>query len=103
MVSIFGYTGRELFISLALLLAVLGPVTNILGNMEIMAYSLSCGQTLLSAALTPMHEIMGSPVYVVEQAVYTCLSQVRKLMDRLDRALRSIEELIWQLCKWDPP
>ncbi|KRG07663.1 DC-STAMP domain-containing protein 2 isoform X2 [Drosophila mojavensis] len=97
LVSIFGYTGRELFISLALLLAVLGPVTNILGNMEIMAYSLSCGQTLLSAALTPMHEIMGSPVYVVEQAVYTCLSQVRKLMDRLDRALRSIEELIWQL------
>ncbi|TDG45153.1 hypothetical protein AWZ03_008403 [Drosophila navojoa] len=97
LVSIFGYTGRELFISLALLLAVLGPVTNILGNIEIMAYSLSCGQTLLRAALTPMHEIMGSPVYVIEQAVYTCLSQVRNLMDRLDRALRSIEELILQL------
>ncbi|XP_064548770.1 DC-STAMP domain-containing protein 2-like [Drosophila montana] len=91
------YRGRALLVVLAFILALLGPVTNIMRNIEIVALSLSCGQMLLRNALTPMHEIMGEPVYVVEQAVYTCLSQVRKLMERLDAVFRRLEVAIVQL------
>ncbi|XP_070064512.1 DC-STAMP domain-containing protein 2 isoform X3 [Drosophila virilis] len=91
------YKGRALLVAFAFILATLGPVTNIMRNIEIVAQSLSCGQTLLRNALTPMHEIMGEPVYVVEQAVYTCLSQVRKLMERLDAVFHRQEVAIVQL------
>lgn len=95
------YKGRALLVAFAFILATLGPVTNIMRNIEIVAQSLSCGQTLLRNALTPMHEIMGEPVYVVEQAVYTCLSQVRKLMERLDAVFHRQEVAIVQLRECD--
>ncbi|KAH8371070.1 hypothetical protein KR093_006082, partial [Drosophila rubida] len=86
-----GYRGRLLIIAWCFYLAMTGPVLNIIRNIDIMIRSLACGQGLLHSALTPMHQIMGEPVYVVEQSVYTCLSQVRSLMERLEDVLQRLE------------
>ncbi|KAL7735026.1 hypothetical protein ACLKA6_011288 [Drosophila palustris] len=92
-----GYRGRLLFIAWAFYLALIGPVMNIIRNIDIMIHSLACGQGLLLHALTPMHQIMGEPVYIVEQSVYNCLSQVRKLMEHLDDVLLRLESPIVEL------
>ncbi|XP_032599000.2 DC-STAMP domain-containing protein 2 [Drosophila grimshawi] len=92
-----GCRGQVLIIAIAFVLAVAGPMMNIIRNVEIMVYTLSCGQTLLRNALTPMHEIMGQPVYAIEDAVYYCLSQVRRIMQRLDVALRHLETPILRM------
>ncbi|KAM8709446.1 hypothetical protein ACLKA7_016278 [Drosophila subpalustris] len=92
-----GYRGRLLFIAWAFYLALIGPVMNIIRNIDIMIHSLACGQGLLLHALTPMHQIMGEPVYIVEQSVYNCLSQVRKIMEHLDDVLQRLESPIVEL------
>lgn len=86
-----GSRGRMLFMALAFYLALTGPVMNIIRNIEIMIHSLACGQGLLMNALTPMHQIMGEPVYIVEESVQNCLSQVRKLTEHLDDLFLRLE------------
>lgn len=68
-------------------------------NIEITMHSLSCGQSLLKRSLMPMHQIMGEPVYAVEQSVYVCLAQVRKLMEHLDETFQHIEAPIVRIRK----
>ncbi|KAH8301949.1 hypothetical protein KR044_001249, partial [Drosophila immigrans] len=92
-----GHRGRLLLMAWAFYLALTGPVMNIIHNIDVMTQSLACGQGLLHSALTPMHQIMGEPVYVVEQSVHNCLSQVRTLMAPLEDVLQRLETPIVDL------
>lgn len=62
-------------------------------------HSLACGQSLLKRSLMPMHQIMGEPVFPVEESVYVCLAQVRKLMEHLDENFQKIEAPIVRIRK----
>ncbi|KRF97637.1 uncharacterized protein Dwil_GK16980 [Drosophila willistoni] len=84
------YKGRALLIAFAFFIAVTGPVLNIIRNIGILAHCISCGQTLLKQALIPMHEIMGDPIYAVEQSINTTMSEVRKIMEHLERVLNHL-------------
>ncbi|XP_034109359.1 DC-STAMP domain-containing protein 2-like [Drosophila albomicans] len=86
-----GYRGRLLLMTWAFYLALTGPVMNIIRNIDIMIRSVACDQGLVHSALTPLHQIMGEPIYVVEQSIYNCLKQVRALMVRLDDVLQRLE------------
>lgn len=86
-------------VCLAFYYALSGPVMNMVYNTEITMHSLACGQSLLKQSLMPMHQIMGEPVFAVEQSVYVCLAQVRKLMEHLDENFQRIEEPIVEIRK----
>ncbi|ALC44071.1 CG32320, partial [Drosophila busckii] len=83
--------GRLLMLVMALFVAMRGPVMNILQNITVLMHSLSCGQLLLHQAITPMHDVMCRPIYAVEQAIFAMLSQVRRVMHRLEPVLEELE------------
>ncbi|XP_034656068.1 LOW QUALITY PROTEIN: DC-STAMP domain-containing protein 2 [Drosophila subobscura] len=86
------HRGRALLMALAFFVAGTGPVMNIIRNIDIMGHSLACGQSSLRQALTPMQDIMGQPINVVERSVEGTIMQVRKIMESLDKVLQHLEE-----------
>ncbi|XP_034133538.1 DC-STAMP domain-containing protein 2 [Drosophila guanche] len=86
------HRGRALLMTLAFFVAGTGPVMNIIRNIDSMGHSLACGQSSLRQALTPMQDIMGQPINVVERSVEGTIMQVRKIMESLDKVLQHLEE-----------
>ncbi|XP_041673837.1 DC-STAMP domain-containing protein 2 [Drosophila eugracilis] len=95
--SLASYQFRAVIIALAFLVACLGPVKNIIHNICIMANSASCGQNVLKQALRLMQRIIYDPSRSVEEAFQSTLSDARRLMDKLDRLLMSLEGPIAQI------
>ncbi|XP_033243944.1 DC-STAMP domain-containing protein 2 isoform X1 [Drosophila miranda] len=91
------HRGRALLIALAFFVAGTGPVMNIIRNIDIMGHSLSCGQSRLRQALTPMQDIMGQPINIVEHSVQGTITEVRKIMESLDKVLKHLEEPIAEI------
>ncbi|XP_022214252.2 DC-STAMP domain-containing protein 2 [Drosophila obscura] len=91
------HRGRALLIALAFFVAGTGPVMNIIRNIDIMAHSLCCGQSRLRQALTPMQDIMGQPINIVERSVQGTVMEVRKIMEGLDKVLQHLEKPIAEM------
>ncbi|EDW30106.1 GL22505 [Drosophila persimilis] len=103
LMMILGYSraashrGRALLIALAFFVAGTGPVMNIIRNIDIMGHSISCGQSRLRQALTPMQDIMGQPINIVEHSVQGTITEVRRIMESLDKVLKHLEEPIAEI------
>ncbi|XP_043649145.1 DC-STAMP domain-containing protein 2 isoform X2 [Drosophila teissieri] len=88
---------RTLVIALAFLVAFSGPIKNIIHNICILANTLTCGQNVLIQALKLMQRIINDPSHSVEEAFKTTLTQVCRLMNKLDKLLLNLERPISQI------
>ncbi|XP_043071420.1 DC-STAMP domain-containing protein 2 [Drosophila grimshawi] len=88
--SLSSSRGRALLITLACLLAGLGPTANILANLMAMLRSLACGQELLRQAVGQMLDVALEPVRAVQSAIELLLNELR-------RVLRQMMELLLRL------
>nr|XP_044250458.1 DC-STAMP domain-containing protein 2 [Drosophila takahashii] len=95
--SLASYQFRAVIMGLAFLVACSGPVKNIIHNICIMANSMSCGQNLLIQALRLMQRIIYDPSHSVEESLQSTLTEVRRLMDKLDKLLLNLERPIAQI------
>ncbi|XP_016972930.2 DC-STAMP domain-containing protein 2 [Drosophila rhopaloa] len=92
--SLPSYQFRAVIIALALLMACLGPVKNIIHNICILANTLYCGQNVLILALRLMQRIIYDPSHSVEESFQGTLTDVRKLMNKLNKLLINLERPI---------
>ncbi|KAI8039010.1 hypothetical protein M5D96_007721 [Drosophila gunungcola] len=92
--SLASYQFRAVVIALAFLMACSGPVRNIIHNICIMANTLYCGQNVLIRALRLMQRIINDPSHSVEESFQGVLTDIRKLMNKLDKLLIKLERPI---------
>ncbi|KAH8380314.1 hypothetical protein KR009_009924 [Drosophila setifemur] len=82
---------RVLIIAFALLSAFSGPVENITRNIGILASSLTCDWNLLWKALDQMHLIMAQPSHSVEESFQGTMSELHRIIDKLNIHLVHLE------------
>ncbi|XP_041564070.1 DC-STAMP domain-containing protein 2 isoform X2 [Drosophila elegans] len=92
--SLASYQFRAVIIALAFLMACSGPVRNIIHNICIMANTLYCGQNVLIRALRLMQRIINDPSHSVEESFQGVLTDIRKLVNKLDKLLIKLERPI---------
>ncbi|XP_041564385.1 DC-STAMP domain-containing protein 2 [Drosophila elegans] len=90
--SLCSSRGRAFLISLALVLAAVGPTANILANLKVMLRSLACGQELLRQALGQMLDVILEPVNAIQLAVDLLLQEVRRVLKQAMVVLLRIQE-----------
>ncbi|KAH8232758.1 hypothetical protein KR038_007977, partial [Drosophila bunnanda] len=88
------YQSRAIFVLLAFLIALSGPVMNILRNIEIMACSLNCQQNQLIDALGSMHRILNDPLHLLEEFLKRTFDAVLGIRARLDEIFVKLENPI---------
>eukprot|EP00099_Drosophila_melanogaster_P002511 NP_001137858.1 uncharacterized protein Dmel_CG6845, isoform D [Drosophila melanogaster] len=78
--SLCSSRGRAFLISLAFVIAAVGPTANILANLKVMLRSLACGQELLRQALGQMLDVILEPVNAIQLAVDLLMREVRRVL-----------------------
>ncbi|XP_043062960.1 DC-STAMP domain-containing protein 2 isoform X3 [Drosophila yakuba] len=78
--SLCSSRGRAFLISLAFVVAAVGPTANIVSNLKVMLRSLACGQELLRQALGQMLDVILEPVNAIQLAVDLLLQEVRRVL-----------------------
>ncbi|XP_017066414.1 uncharacterized protein LOC108104706 isoform X2 [Drosophila eugracilis] len=90
--SLCSSRGRAFLISLAFVMAAVGPTANIVANLKVMLRSLSCGQELLRQALGQMLDVILEPVNAIQLAVDLLLLEVRRVLKQAMVVLLRIQE-----------
>ncbi|XP_070070381.1 DC-STAMP domain-containing protein 2 isoform X2 [Drosophila takahashii] len=105
--SLCSSRGRAFLISLAFVLAALGPTANILANLQVMLRSLACGQEVLRQALGQMLDVIMEPVNAIQLAVNLLLHEVRRVLNlamvvllRLQQHLIAIIDTLKNCAAW---
>ncbi|KAH8375662.1 hypothetical protein KR200_006529, partial [Drosophila serrata] len=88
------YQTRALFVSWAFLIAISGPVMNILRNINIMACSLNCQQNQLIDVLGSMHRIVNDPLHMMEELFKRTIDVVLGIRMKLDELFLKLENPI---------
>lgn len=88
------YQSQAAIVALAFLIAFSGPVMNIIQNIFIMAYSLSCGQRQLHGALRTFSRIIGDPSHSMEESFQGTFDEVRWMLAKLDKLFVKLENPI---------
>jgi len=90
--SLCSSRGRAFLISLAFVMAAVGPTANILANLKVMLRSLACGQEVLRQALGQMLDVIMEPVNAIQLAVDLLLQEVRRVLNLAMVVLLRIQE-----------
>ncbi|KAH8378862.1 hypothetical protein KR009_001831 [Drosophila setifemur] len=86
-----GSRGRAFLLSVAFVIAVLGPTLNIIDNLKVLMRSLACNQVLLSQAIGQMLDVIMEPVHAVQLSVDLMLNEVRGVLKGVMVILVSIQ------------
>ncbi|KAH8378867.1 hypothetical protein KR009_001838, partial [Drosophila setifemur] len=86
--------GRAFLISLAFVIAAMGPLVNIVANLKVLLRSLACSQEVLRQALGQMLDVIMEPVQAVRLAVDLMLKEVRGVLKSVMVILVRIQEYL---------
>nr|XP_012140476.1 PREDICTED: DC-STAMP domain-containing protein 2-like [Megachile rotundata] len=95
----FSKRGRQALMAYAFILALTGPVKNILHNTGVLTESLACAQEQLKEAVKTVIDLAKQPFYALRDAISKVLKSVKGVVKKIKQTLVAIKRLVLSILR----
>ncbi|XP_076241492.1 DC-STAMP domain-containing protein 2-like [Calliopsis andreniformis] len=95
----FSKRGRQALVAYAFILALTGPVKNILHNTSVLSESLTCTQEQLKEAVKTVVDLAKQPFYALRDAISKVIKSVKAVVKRIKQTLIAIKRIVLSILR----